>query len=172
MRPVRRSGAALVAGIALMGLAAGCGGTGGERPAKAAGSPLQWTATPLVFTTKALPRDRVAMGTVRNTSDQSLQLDAGVLTVVAGDGTRLRSTGQYAAGYAHGLYGAFQKPDPLPPGELSRLGKVVKIAPGQTAPLAVSWSLPAGSDAKRPASVDYGSGRLALPTTVRLGAGL
>jgi hypothetical protein len=152
-------------------LVAGCGDSGGDASAAAA-TPLRWTATPQVFTTKALPRDRVAVGSVRNTTDGTLKLDAAALTVLDADGRRLRTTGQYAAGYAHGLYGAFQQPDPLPPGELERLGRVVSIPPGKTAPIAISWTVPATADAKRPASVDYGRGRLPLPTRVRLGAGL
>jgi hypothetical protein len=162
---------AAVAAVTL-GVLAGCGDGGRNAGAAASSPPLRWTAAPQVFTTKALPRDRVAFGSVRNTSSKVVVLDAADLRVIAADGRRLRTTGQYAAGYAHGLYGAFQKPDPLPPGELSRLGKVVRIAPGKSAPLAVSWSFPAGSDTTRPASVDYGPGRLTLPTRVRLGAGL
>lgn len=164
-----RSLPAAVAAVSL-GLLAGCGGSG--KHAAASASPLRWTVAPQVFTTKALPRDRVAFGTVRNTTDKVVVLDAADLRVTAADGRHLRTTGQYAAGYAHGLYGAFQKPDPLPPGELARLGKTVRIAPGKAAPLAVSWSFPAGVDTTRPASVDYGRGQLPLPTRVRLGAGL
>lgn len=164
MRARRRAvGAAVAAATAL--LVAACGGSdSGEEVA-----PLAWTAPPQVFRTKALPNDRVAVGSVRNTSDKPVLLDASALKVVDADGKALRSSGQYAAGFAHGLYGAFQKPDPIPPGELKRLGLLITIPPGKTAPVAVSWSLPRGDDTQRPAEVDYGKGRLVLPTVVKLG---
>ncbi len=157
------------AAVAVALLSAGCG-SGHDRSASRPA--LRWTGTPQVFTTKALPRDRVVVGAVRNTSGRTLKLDAAALVVLDADGRRLRSTGQFAAGYAHGLYGAFQQPDPLPPGELERLGRIVTIPAGGTAPLAVSWTVADGHDAGRRSSVDYGSGRLPLPTRVRLGTGL
>ncbi|WP_354702117.1 hypothetical protein DSM112329_02470 [Paraconexibacter sp. AEG42_29] len=159
--------ATVAAGLTLI-LATGCGGgeDAGDGP-----PPLAWTAPPQVFATKALPDDRVAVGSVRNTTDRPVELNATALRVVDADGKRLRSAGQYAAGFAHGLYGAFQKPDPIPPGELRRLGLLITVAPGQTAPIAISWSLPRGSDKRRPAAVDYGKGRLVLPTAVKAGIG-
>ncbi|MCW3015577.1 MAG: hypothetical protein JWO02_2669 [Solirubrobacterales bacterium] len=167
MRPTPPIRALLGAALAALTVA-GCGG--GESAADRA-DPLAWTAAPQVFKTTALPDDRVAVGSVRNTTSAPLRLDATALTVRDADGRRLRGTGQYAAGYAHGLYGAFQKPDPIPPGELERLGLLITIPPGKTAPLAVSWTLRKGSDPTRAASVDYGPGRLRLPTKVRQGAG-
>jgi hypothetical protein len=158
-------------GAAVAALAVAVSGCGDGSSPIVAANPLQWTAAPQVFRTTALPDDRVAVGSVRNTTDAPLELDATALAVVDANGRRLRSTGQYAAGYAHGLYGAFQKPDPLPPGELTRLGLRVTIAPGKTAPLAVSWTVRKGSEPARAASVDYGPGRLTLPTTVRQAAG-
>lgn len=169
MRFPHRLLALALAGAAVAALAlAGCGD--GAAPGARA-DPLQWTAAPQVFTTRALPDDRVAVGSVRNTTGAPLKLDATALAVVDADGRRLRSTGQYAAGYAHGLYGALQRPDPLPPGELERLGLLITIPAGATAPLAVSWTVRKGSDLTRASSVDYGPGRLELPTKVRQGAG-
>ncbi|UTI62846.1 hypothetical protein NBH00_15935 [Paraconexibacter antarcticus] len=166
LRPV-----AVTVAVAAALAAAGCGsgsGSGAGSTSRTAGA-LAWTAAPQVFRTKALPDDRIVVGTVRNTSGRPLKLDASALKVRLPDGRRLVTTGQFAAGYAHGLYGAFQKPDPIPPGELSRLGIEVTIAPGKTAPLAVSWHQPRTLGG-RPV-VDYGAGRLTLPTRVRLGEG-
>lgn len=169
---MRRAAGAVAVAVALLA-AAGCGSGSGSGsvggPGTTAGGALEWTGTPQVFRTKALPDDRIVVGTVRNTSGKQLRLDASALKVRLPDGRRLVTTGQFAAGYAHGLYGAFQKPDPIPPGELSRLGIEVTIAPGKTAPLAVSWHQPRTLGG-RPV-VDYGAGRLTLPTRVRLGEG-
>ncbi len=163
-----RAAAGLIATAVLTVAGSGCGDSG---DAAAAADPLTWVAPPQVFSTRTLPNDRVAVGSVTNTTSEAVKLDASALRVVSADGARLRSTGQYAAGYAHGLYGAFQKPDTLPPGELERLGLIVTIAPGATAPLYVSWTVPQGQAAGRAASVDYGPGTLPLPTKVKLAAG-
>jgi hypothetical protein len=158
--------AAVIVAVAV----AACGGSGhGSSDGQPTSDALAWKGTPQVFRTRALPDDRIVVGTVRNTTDERLRLDASALSVRLPDGRRLVTTGQYVAGYAHGLYGAFQKPDPIPPRELSRLGLEVTIAPGRTLPLAVSWHQPA--DMRGRPTVDYGSGRLTLPTRVRLGEG-
>lgn len=158
-----RAAAAAILVFALAG-AAGCGGgaNGGGGP------PLAWVGGPQVFRPASLPNDRVAVGTVRNTSSKAVELTASHVVVRDAAGRRLVSTAQFASGYAHGLYGAYQKPSPIPPLELRRLGLVISLAPGKTSPLAVSWRIPKG--AKLPVSVDYGSGKLALPTAARAGA--
>lgn len=156
---------AVAATVAAVFSASGCGGGTGHG---AGGPPLAWVATPQVFKPATLPNDRVAVGTVRNTSSKVLQLSAAHVVVRDAAGRRLVSSTQFAAGYAHGLYGAYQKPSPIPPLELRRLGLVISLAPGKTSPLAVSWRIPAG--ARLPVSVDYGLGRLVLPTTARPGA--
>jgi hypothetical protein len=145
-------------------VAAGCGGGSDQ----ASGPPLSWVGKPKVFKPAALPTDRVVVGTVRNTSGKVLHLSAAKVIARDAAGKRLISTAQFAAGYAHGLYGAYQKPSPVPPLELQRLGLVISLAPGKTAPLAVSWRIPKG--ARLPISVDYGAGRLVLPTAVHAGA--
>lgn len=157
--------APLAAALALGIAAAGCGSGSDD---KGGGAPLAWVGGPQVFRPATLPNDRIAVGTVRNTSSKSLKLSVTRIVVRDAAGRRLVSTAQFAAGYAHGLYGAYQKPDPVPPGELKRLGLVIALAPGKTSPLAVAWTIPKG--AKLPASVDYGSGRLTLPTRAKPGA--
>jgi hypothetical protein len=141
---------------------AGCGG--GERPAQVR-DPLAWAGTPLLFKATGLPRDRVLLGTVRNRSRRPVHLVAARISVRDSGGRAVRSWGQYVAGYAHGLYGAYQKPSPLPPGELRRLGLVIDLPPGRTAPLAVAFRLAA--PASGPLRVDYGPGTLSIPARTR-----
>nr|MBA2524072.1 hypothetical protein [Solirubrobacterales bacterium] len=97
--------------------------------------------------------DRVAYGTVRNSSLERLRASTADFVVRDADGTQLTSSVQFLGNYAHGLYGAFQKPHPLPPEELSRLGFVVDLQTGQTSPLTVSYRLTAS--AQSPATLYY-----------------
>ena len=156
-----RTAAALAAAASIAALA-GCGGgsskgaTGDGRP------PLAWKAPPQAYRPADLPNDRVVLAAVRNVSDKPVQLDAAKLVVRDADGHVLRSSGRYIAGYAHGLYGAFQKPDPLPPDELKRMGIRITLQPGRTAPVYVAWRL--GSGSRGPATVDLGPARLKLPS--------
>lgn len=159
MRPL----AAIAAALAVAGAAAGCGGTAkGDGAARVA-----WVTTPVVYKPADLPRDRVVLAKVRNTSKADVHLVASKLVVRDAQGRVLKSAARYIGGYGHGLYGAFQKPDPLPPQELTRLGYEVTLKPGATAPLSVAWRLPAG--AKEPATVDYGGGTLRLPAATAAG---
>ena len=156
-----RRAAALTA-VASLAALAGCGGgngggtPGSDRPA------LAWKATPKAFRPHDLPNDRIALATVRNVSGKPVQLDSAKLVVRDADGHVLRSSGRFIAGYAHGLYGAFQKPDPLPPDELKRMGIRITLQPGRTAPVYVAWRLLASS--RSPATVDLGPARLSLPS--------
>jgi hypothetical protein len=137
---------------------AGCGGAR-DRP------PLAWKGRPQAFRSESLPHDRVVLATVRNASSRPLHLDAAKLVVRDAGGHRLVSTAQFVAAFSHGLYGAFQQPSELPPGELTRRGLVVTLRPGASAPLTVAWRL--AGDSREPATVDYGSGRLTLPRASR-----
>jgi hypothetical protein len=155
---VRRLAALGVAALLL----AGCGGSGegGGKPA-AARDPLAWARAPLLFRATGLPNDRVLLGTVRNRSGRAVHLVSSRIAVQDAAGRRLRAWGQYIAGYAHGLYGAYQKPHPLPPGELRRLGLEIDLGPGRTAPLAVAYRLVRST--RGPLRVDYGAGTLSVP---------
>jgi hypothetical protein len=118
-----------------------------------------------MFRAAGLPRDRVVLGTVRNRSGQPVHLVAARIRVRDAGGRPVRAWGRYVAAYSHGLYGAFQKPSELPPGELSRLGLVIDVRPGKVVPLAVAFRL---SPATRPPlRVDYGPGTLRLPERAR-----
>ena len=153
-----RHPAALAAGAAV--LLAGC-----ASHTNAGSTPLSWKGTPLVFRATHLPRDRILIGTIRNRSKRSLRLAAGQVTVRDVAGHRLRGSAQFKTAYAHGLYGAYQKPTPLPPEELVRLGLVVEVPAGSSAPLAITFRL--GPSTRPPLHVEYGRGSLPVPANSR-----
>jgi hypothetical protein len=65
-------------------------------------------------------------------------------------------------GYIHQLYPPTRPPEGgLPESELERTGRKVRLEPGKTAPLSISWRVPPGEDA--PVQIDYGSGWLPIP---------
>jgi hypothetical protein len=155
---VRRAAAALAgAGLAL----AGCGGSGGDRRSEG----LEWRQEPLLFRTTHLSSDRVLTGTVENRSNRSLHIVASDVRVRDAHGAALRSSAQFVNAYAHGLYGAYQKPKPLPPNELSRLGLVVTLPPGSVIPLTVAYRVT--TTTRTPLRVDYGAGSLTVPSRLR-----
>jgi hypothetical protein len=107
----------------------------------AGGTILAWEEPPLAITPPDLPDDRVAYGTVRNTSLEGLNARTKDFEVRDAEGEPLEASVQFLGSYAHGIYGAFQQPHPLPPDEQSRLGYRVALRSGQTAPLTVSYRL-------------------------------
>lgn len=136
--------------------------TDDEPGTSAAGEVLAWDQPPLAFTPERLPDDRVAYGTVRNASPERLRASTSDFEVRDAGGDQLVASVQFLGSFAHGLYGAFQKPDPLPPEELTRLGFEVDLETGQTAPLTVSYRL--RSDTELPATLFYrGAPALELP---------
>ena len=137
-------------------VAAGCGGDNED-----AGQALTWTTTPVAYVAEDLPNDRVVLAQVRNRSSKPLHLVASKIVVRDAAGKVLRSHGQYIAGYAHGLYGAYQRPKRVEASESRRLGLDIRLAPGKTAPLFVAWRVKPGT--REPATVDYGAGTLTLP---------
>ena len=135
---------------------AGCGG-GGDKPSR-----LSWSGKPQVFRSRTLRHDRIVMAHVRNTSNKTLYLLASKLVVRDADGRRLNGSAAFTNSYAHGLFGAYQQPDPVPPAELLRLGKAVYIPPGASVPFYAAWRL--GPHTREPVSIDYGSGSLKVPS--------
>ena len=136
--------------------------TSSDDESPAAGGILAWVEPPLAISPPDLPHDRVAYGTVRNTSLESLKAKTRDFEVRDAEGERLEASVQFLGSYAHGIYGAFQKPHPLPPEELNRLGYRVALKSGQTAPLTVSYRLEPGSE--MPATLYYkGAPALDLP---------
>jgi hypothetical protein len=152
------------AAVLAAGAAFALGGCGGGTPRTDRGD-LVWSKQPLLFEAIHLPKDRVLIGTVRNRSSQALNLIANRLTVRDADGHRLRAYAVFTSTYAHGLYGAYQQPNPVPPAELRRLGHIITLEPHQTAPLTVAYRLTSGTHA--PLRVDYGRGTLSVPSSPR-----
>jgi hypothetical protein len=142
--------------IAVAFVVAGCGGGGSH-----ASAPLEWDGAPKAFQPRGLPRDGVVLGKVRNTTKRTLHFEASSLFVRDASGRRLRSSAAFTETYAHGLFGALQQPDHLPQTELRRLGKIIDLPPGDSAPFYAAWRLANGS--RTPVRVDYGSGSLAVP---------
>ncbi|MDX6643705.1 MAG: hypothetical protein QOD76_1667 [Solirubrobacteraceae bacterium] len=150
-----RRAAVLAAGAALA-----LGGCGGDKPRSDRGV-LVWSKEPLLFSATHLPNDRVLIGTVRNRSGQALSLVADRLTVRDADNRRLRAYAVFTSTFAHGLYGAYQQPNPVPPAELRRLGHIITLEPHKTAPLTVAYRLT--SHTRAPLRIDYGRGTLSVP---------
>jgi hypothetical protein len=143
-----------LAAVAVIALA-GCGGDEGGR------GTLVWQGKPTLVRATTRPADRVLIGTVRNDSLRPVSLTARKLRVRDARGRPVPAFAEFAAAYAHSLYGAYQRPDPLPEDELVRLGLLVRIDPGKTAPLVVSYRL--HRRLKLPLAVDYGQGFLPIP---------
>jgi hypothetical protein len=154
---VRRAGTLALLAVAATA-AASCGGGPGAGVRR---GDMVWERPPLLFVPHALPSDRVVLGRVRNDSLRPLRLLAAKVLVRDGAGRVLRSSAAFTTTYAHGLFGAFQQPSAQPTEELVRLGRLVELRPGETAPLYVAWRMP--DDAHGPVHVDYGSGDLTLP---------
>jgi hypothetical protein len=147
--------AVLAAGAACM-----LGACGGDKPRADRGD-LVWSGKPLLFQATHLPNDRVVIGTVRNRSGQALNLVADRLAVRDADNHRLRAYAVFTSTFAHGLYGAYQRPNPVPPAELRRLGHIITLEPHKTAPLTVAYRLT--PQTRAPLRVDYGRGTLSVP---------
>jgi hypothetical protein len=150
-----------VLGGALALLAGGCGGgSHANRPPAATG--LAWAGKPQVYRSRGLPRDRVVIARVRNAGSTTLHLVAARLRVRDAGGRVLRASAAFSTTFAHGLYGAYQQPaGGEPVAEQIRLGKIIYLAPGASAPFYAAWRLTPG--AREPVHVDYGSGSLAIP---------
>lgn len=125
------------------------------------GEPLSWSIAPEVRRSPSLPGDRLVTAAVRNETDEPLEIRAKDIAVRDPSGRELRSSAAFLTGfvYSHVPYnrGRDELPSALPRREQERLGRVVQIPPGGTAPLTVSWR---GGDA---AQIDYGRGSLRLP---------
>ena len=150
-----RARLALAALIVVAGIVAAVvliSSTGSDDTAQS-GTILAWDEPPLAIQPPDLPDDRIAYGTVRNTSLESLNAATKDFEVRDADGKPLVASIQFLGSYAHGLYGAFQKPRPLPAEELTRLGFRTALGSGQTSPLTVSYRL--SDDSELPATLYY-----------------
>jgi len=136
----RRVGfAAACAALAVAGIVLLVGGGSKAKPAGRAGS-LIWADRPALVFPPTLPRDRILYGQVRNDGLRDLKLRVLDLRVLDGGGRALRSDGRFLQAYAHGLYGAFAVDHDIGQYERQRLGMVLTLKPGRTAPLTVAWT--------------------------------
>jgi hypothetical protein len=103
----------------------------------------------------------VVIARVRNIGSKTLHLVASQLVVRDAAGRPLKGSAGFTTTFAHGLFGAFQQPSPVPPNELIRLGKVIYLPPGASVPFYAAWRL--GPHSREPVHVDYGTGSLAVP---------
>jgi len=159
-RPAAPEIAARAAALAAMSLLAlaGCGS------ASKSHQELTWVAAPHLIRYPTLPRDRTALGKVRNASGKQLMLDSRQVKLLDAEGRPVAETvtARFLAGFAHGLYSPTQFGQVQNPFELQRLGVRLGAAPGQELPLAVAWRLKRG--ASPPARVQIGNSSLPLPT--------
>ena len=107
------------------------------------------------------PTDRVLVGTLRNDSPAALDLRADDVRVLGADGKEIRSSARFLAGFAHPLFAWSQEPKNIGDFERRRLGEIVTIKPGQTAPLVLSWRLATGGG--RAERADFGAASITLP---------
>ena len=166
---ITRAGLALTAVLATLSAAPGHVAAATAPPLRL--GPLVWQVAPLEFRARGrgLEHDRVVLARVRNTSEDSILLWAKDVRVRDSAGHRMRSVAGFMNTYAHGLFGAFQQPSAAPTKELLRMGRMVQLAPGATAPFFAAWRI--GSTSSRgPARVDYGTGDLLLPSKSYLAA--
>lgn len=105
--------------------------------------------------------DRILAGKVRNTSLEDIDLDVTDVRMLDASGGEVRSALRFREAFAHGIFPWSQKPDDTGDFERRRLGEVVTIRPGQTAPLTLSWRVPEGGEP--PARVDFGPVEIDLP---------
>lgn len=143
---MNRGGA--LAGVAVAGAAVAAGAlaafsSAGDEPPSAAR--LAWEGTPRIVRVPELPRDRVLAGRVRNASARELRLEADAVELLDARGRALPSTARFAAAYGHGLYSPTAPPREEAELEQRRLGELAVLAPGESAPLTLSWRLEPGA---------------------------
>jgi hypothetical protein len=139
---------------------AGCGGGGATDNGKPA---LRWKQAPVLRTSPT--GAHVLIGTVTNPSSHKLMLRATQLEVVDRRGRRMKASAVFSSTYVRSIYPhngiGPTGPAQYPEAEQRRVGYLLVLEAGKTAPLTVSWKQrPRGPAAAR---IDYGSG--SLPVT-------
>ena len=144
-----------MAGAAVALTMLGCGGEGREEK-------LAWMGRPRVVVPPDLPHDRILSGRVRNDSDEPLRLRVEDLRLEGAGGRGLEADFGFIAGYVMPDATQNRAPDldQSSGAEKRRLGRVVELEPGETAPLTVAWRLRPGEP--RRARLDYGTGSLTV----------
>jgi hypothetical protein len=145
--------AALVAAAVIAGALLLAGGAQGDE------GRLAWQDVQIYEASKKT--DRILGGKVRNTSLEDLEIDVTDVRMLDASGREVRSALRFREAFAHGIFPWSQKPDDIGDFERRRLGEIVKIRPGQSAPLTLSWRVPEGGEP--PVRVDFGPVELDLP---------
>jgi hypothetical protein len=155
---VRRLAAVL--GVALAaGAPLACGSDDGDGGAT---GDLVWVRQPTVIEPEALPRDHVLVGVVRNDSLRRMTIEAKDVHAADPGGNALKGQATFIRGYIHPLYPPTRPPEGgLPDSELIRLGRLVRLEPGERAHLTVAWRLQPGREP--PTRIEYGFGSLPIP---------
>lgn len=123
---------------------------------------VAWSGEKQIFQS-GKPTDRVLAGKIENTSLEDVTIDTEDIRILDADGREVQSTARFLAAFAHGLYPwSLRGDDPRDLGsqERTRIGEMVKLRPGQVAPLTLSWRVAPGGE--QPVRVDFGSTSLPL----------
>lgn len=150
-----RIGAAAAIGIALI-LVVAVAGHGGE-PRLGSGG-LVWEHQPHIYRNAELPDDRVLRGVIRNDSLKVVTLKARDLNVRASGGSELESAAVFAPTFIRGVFPQ-NRGEAIPENEQLRIGLRLRLEPGRSAPVTVSWR----QHGERASLVDYRSGTLPVP---------
>jgi hypothetical protein len=147
--------AALVAAAVVLGavLLSGDGGSAAT---------VAWSGEKQIFQS-GKPTDRILTGKIENTSLEDVTIDTEDIRILDAEGREVQSTARFLAAFAHGLYPwslRGDNPRDLGSQERTRIGEMVKLRPGQVAPLTLSWRVAAGGE--QPVQVDLGSTSLPL----------
>lgn len=134
--------AVLAAAAIVTGAAVLLAGGRDDGPKVGRAGSLIWADGPRVVTPPTLPGDRVMYGQVRNDGLRDIRLTVDELRVVDATGRSLKSNGRFLQAFVHGLYGASGDPTDIGDYERKRLGQVLTLQPGRTAPLTVAWRGP------------------------------
>ena len=105
--------------------------------------------------------DRILAGQLENTSLRDIEIDVEDIRVLDAEGREVQSATRFLATFAHGIFPWSQRPEVMGDFERRRLGEIVTLKPGRSAPITLSWRLKAG--AAPPARVDFGAVELDLP---------
>jgi len=127
--------------------------------------PMAWKSEPVrIKAPVTLPHDRTVLGTIENTSLKLLVVRAKQVRVLDTEGEQITfATVRFAGAPGHSVFDeSRRKGAPLPDYEQVRIGRVLALEGGKTRPLVISWRETNGRTAEY---LDYGEGRLALPTT-------
>jgi hypothetical protein len=151
--------AAVLAAIVL----AGCGGYESKGPR------LAWDGKPAL--TASPTGARVLIGKVENRSGEELWIRVPEVKVIDQGGRRILSTAVFVSSFVRSAYphnaGPRSDPSHYPLREQIRVGFLVRIKPGKTFPLTVSWRDPRGE--RNAARIVLPTGSLPLPATTAAG---